>query len=133
MRLVNGVVCLSMREHHATVASARERVEPYFRSWEVSAALQYGGRPEYRFVFEDAEIIDSIPHFHLHPVARKPSNVRLWRSRRQYRVLRYTLLAGATLILPMSSVFPRMLRLCGPFMMLIVRGTTGCCPWPIRP
>jgi hypothetical protein len=61
MRLEDNVVWFSMREHHATAASARERVEPYLRSWEISAALQYGGRPEFRFVFDDAEILDLDP------------------------------------------------------------------------
>lgn len=61
MRLDNETVQFSMKEHHETEASARERVEPYLRSWEISAALQYGGRPELRFVFEDAEILDVDP------------------------------------------------------------------------
>jgi hypothetical protein len=61
MRLNNNVVWFSLREHHDTEASARERVEPYLRSWEIRGALQYGGRPEFRFVFEHAEIIDLDP------------------------------------------------------------------------
>ncbi len=61
MRLDDNVVWFSMREHHDTEATARERVDPYLRAWEISAALQYGGRPEFRFVFEDAEIFDLNP------------------------------------------------------------------------
>jgi hypothetical protein len=58
MRLSDNVVWFSMREHHGAEASARARVESYLRSWEISAALQYGGRPEFHFVFQDAEILD---------------------------------------------------------------------------
>jgi hypothetical protein len=61
MRLDDEIVQFSMREHHETEANARERVEMYLRGWEISAALQYGGRPEFRFVFEDAEILDLDP------------------------------------------------------------------------
>ena len=61
MRLDDEIVQISMREHHETEASARERVEMYLRGWEISAALQYGGRPEFRFVFEGAEILDLDP------------------------------------------------------------------------
>ncbi len=46
MRLDDNVVWFSMREHHDTEASARERVELYLCGWEISAALQYGGRWE---------------------------------------------------------------------------------------
>lgn len=72
MRLDDNVVWFSMREHHETEASARERVEPYLRSWEISAALDYGGRPEVRFVFEQAEILDLDP-----PPPGSPQTVQL--------------------------------------------------------
>jgi hypothetical protein len=61
MRLDENVVRFSMRKHHDTEAGARERVEQYLRGWEVSAALQFGGRPAFRFVFEHAEILDLDP------------------------------------------------------------------------
>ena len=61
MRLDDNVAWFSMREHHDTEASARERVELYLRGWEISAALQYGGRSEFHFVFEHAEILDLDP------------------------------------------------------------------------
>jgi hypothetical protein len=40
LRLEETVLTVWMKEHHATENSARERVERYLRSWEISAALQ---------------------------------------------------------------------------------------------
>jgi len=49
--LEDGIAKVWMKEHHATVESARQRVEEYLYLWEVSAALQYGGSPDVHFVF----------------------------------------------------------------------------------
>lgn len=58
LRLKDDVLYVSMREHHETVENARERVEKYLRSWEINAALQYGGQPEVWFEFDKAEVLD---------------------------------------------------------------------------
>ncbi len=39
MRLEGGVLTVEMKEHHATVESAKERVENDLRAWELDAAL----------------------------------------------------------------------------------------------
>jgi len=40
MRLEDGVLSVEMKEHHATVESARRRVENDLRAWELDAALE---------------------------------------------------------------------------------------------
>ena len=44
MRLADGVLRLEMKEHHASEQSARGRVEPHIRSWELWNALDLGRR-----------------------------------------------------------------------------------------
>ena len=39
MRLEGGVLTIEMKEHHATVESAKERVDNALRAWELDAAL----------------------------------------------------------------------------------------------
>ncbi len=58
LRLKDDVLYVSMREHHETIKSARERVEKYLRSWEISAALQHGGQPRLWFEFDKAEVLN---------------------------------------------------------------------------
>ena len=53
---------VTMKEHHASTDSARERVQPLLRAWELDNALKYGPGA-FRFVFEDKGVIDRI-----HPV-----------------------------------------------------------------
>jgi hypothetical protein len=60
MRLDDSVVTFEMHEHHASEASACQAVEPYLRAWEVHDALRTG-RPEIRFEFERAQVIDRNP------------------------------------------------------------------------
>jgi len=58
--LANGIVIFKMREHHASEQTARERIEPYLRAWEINFALQLG-RHHVRFVLEKIELIDQGP------------------------------------------------------------------------
>jgi hypothetical protein len=57
-RLEDDTLYVSLREHHETAESAREPVEKYLRGWEISAALQYGGKRELWFEFDRAEVLD---------------------------------------------------------------------------
>jgi len=58
--LEDGVVTLSMQEHHATEESARQAVEGYLRAWELDVALQYDSSA-LRFVFDRSSILDRDP------------------------------------------------------------------------
>jgi len=60
IRLADNIVTFEMLEHHASEESARERVEPYLRAWEILDALDKG-RPEMSFEFEWADVIDRDP------------------------------------------------------------------------
>jgi len=60
VRLAGGVVTVTMHEHHASEESARRDVDQYLRGWEITAGLQFG-RPDMRFVFDRAEVIDRAP------------------------------------------------------------------------
>lgn len=59
-RLENGVLTAEMKEHHATVETARERVEEFLRAWELDAALN-ADRDEFSFAFQGSNIIDRKP------------------------------------------------------------------------
>jgi hypothetical protein len=61
IRLEDGIVTVWMKEHHAARASARQVVEEYLRNWELSAALEYGGRPDIQFEFKRADVVDLAP------------------------------------------------------------------------
>lgn len=58
--LADGSLTCYLQEHHSTVSEARARVEPFLRTWEVSAGLALRG-PCMTFVFENAEVIDREP------------------------------------------------------------------------
>src|SRR5688572_5461252 len=60
LRLVEEVLTVSMKEHHATEESARACVEPYLRAWEITSGL-HRGRPTITFRFVNSEIIDRNP------------------------------------------------------------------------
>jgi hypothetical protein len=66
MRLEDGFVTFTMRDHHPTEEAAWGVVKPYLRAWEISDALRVG-RPEVRFKFHGAQLIDRDP-----PPPRKP-------------------------------------------------------------
>ncbi len=60
MRLADGVLRFEMKEHHASEQSARNRVWPHIRSWELWNALDLGRRALW-FTFEKSEIVDLDP------------------------------------------------------------------------
>jgi hypothetical protein len=49
-----------MKDHYATVDSARAMIEPFFRAWELSAALRRG-LGELEFQYDRANVIDRSP------------------------------------------------------------------------
>jgi hypothetical protein len=51
---------VAMIEHHATEESARARVDPFLRAWEIEDAITVG-RPQLSFRFERAELVDRNP------------------------------------------------------------------------
>ena len=69
VKLADGVLTVTMAEHHADEASARASVEPYLTAWEIHAAL-CRGRGELAFRFEKAEVVDRNP-----PAAGSPQTV----------------------------------------------------------
>lgn len=61
LRLQDGLLVATMKEHHATPDSARSCVEPYLIAWEISASL-HGGPGLLRFQFKaPARIVDRNP------------------------------------------------------------------------
>src|SRR5215211_5969117 len=41
VRLADGILTVTMTDHHATEASARAQIEPYLRAWSIKTALDY--------------------------------------------------------------------------------------------
>jgi hypothetical protein len=60
IRLEAEKLTVLMTEHHITVESARARVTPFLRTWELEHYLRNGPNAIH-FVFEDAEVIDRRP------------------------------------------------------------------------
>jgi hypothetical protein len=58
--LENGVLVLHMKKHHASAAEAKAAAAGFLFVWELDAALRLG-RPDIRFAYEDAQLIDRIP------------------------------------------------------------------------
>ena len=58
-RLENGFLGVELMEHHATIESARERIKPYLRAWEINAELRTAARIQ--FEYESAELVDLAP------------------------------------------------------------------------
>jgi hypothetical protein len=56
LRLEEGIATVWLKEHHSSPDSARPVVEKYLRSWELHAALQYGGSPDVSFKYESAQV-----------------------------------------------------------------------------
>lgn len=59
-RLEEGVLTVTMKEHHASAASARKAVAEFLRSWEIQAALSVG-RGCLRFEHDSAKVVDRHP------------------------------------------------------------------------
>jgi hypothetical protein len=62
MRLDSGVLTVDLKEHHATAESARARIEPDLRAWELDVALE-GDRSWFKFVLDrkGTRIVDRTP------------------------------------------------------------------------
>lgn len=61
-RLENDHLTVEMKEHHASVASAREVVGPFLENWEIAEALRRGRREMwFEYVEAAAKIIDRNP------------------------------------------------------------------------
>ena len=59
-RLEAGQLTVRPKEHHASESEALAVVGPFVRAWEISSALTYE-RPEIRFEYERAEVVDRSP------------------------------------------------------------------------
>ena len=59
-RLENGHLAVEMREHHTSVAAAREVVESFLDAWEIAETLNRGRR-EMWFEYANARMIDRTP------------------------------------------------------------------------
>jgi hypothetical protein len=60
LKLENGVLTVEMKEHHATVGSAIDRIRPTLRAWEIQAGL-FDGRDALKFEFDGSEVVDRNP------------------------------------------------------------------------
>jgi hypothetical protein len=60
VRVQNGCAEVIMKNHHASVETARVEVEPLLRAWELTAALEYGPG-EFEFGYERAIVVDRNP------------------------------------------------------------------------
>lgn len=60
IQLAKNELCVTMKEHFASVPAARMTVEDYLRAWELDVALRFGPG-ELRFSYKDAEVIDRHP------------------------------------------------------------------------
>lgn len=60
IRLENGTLTVEMKEHHASVKSAKEKIEGFIRGWVIYAAFDFDWNL-LKFEYEDAEVIDRNP------------------------------------------------------------------------
>lgn len=61
-RLEKGHLTVEMKEHHASVASAREVVRPFLENWEIAEAIRRGRREMwFEYIEGAAKIIDRSP------------------------------------------------------------------------
>jgi hypothetical protein len=60
IRLDDGILIVDMKEHHASVKSAKEKVEGFIQDWMIHAALDFDWNL-LKFEYENAEVIDRKP------------------------------------------------------------------------
>lgn len=60
VRLDDGILIATMKEHFASVLEARAVVEPFLRAWEIHQAL-IDGRRGFGFKYESARVVDREP------------------------------------------------------------------------
>jgi hypothetical protein len=62
LRLEDGRLMVTMKEHYASADEARHAVKPFLDAWEIDWALRRGGgRREMRFVYEQSNVVDRQP------------------------------------------------------------------------
>ncbi len=57
IRLADGLLTVTIRDHYASTAEAEAAVQPYLDAWRVAAALE-NGRPQFDFEYVDADVVD---------------------------------------------------------------------------
>ena len=60
IRLENEILTVEMKEHHASIQSAKEKVGEFIEDWEIHAALVYDW-DVLQFKYENADVIDRNP------------------------------------------------------------------------
>lgn len=60
IRLENGTLTVEMKEHHASVESAKEKVNGFIRDWMIYAGFDFDW-DLFKFEYENAEVIDRKP------------------------------------------------------------------------
>jgi hypothetical protein len=60
LHLEADILTIALKDHHPAVVGARQFVEPFLRSWELSSALDHGHH-EFRFAYDSVEVIDRDP------------------------------------------------------------------------
>jgi hypothetical protein len=60
LKLSDGILSATMKEHYPTEESARAAIEPFLRAWEIEAGLARN-RPSFTFEFADSVTIDRSP------------------------------------------------------------------------
>ena len=60
VQLEDGTLTVEMKEHHASVQSAKKRIEEFIRSWEISAALDFDWGL-LKFEYMNAKVTDREP------------------------------------------------------------------------
>jgi len=72
IRLEDGRLCATMKEHHGTEESARSCVQKWLRTWELDRSIHFGQR-SFWFEFEESKIIDRNPPKPGDPIVIRPA------------------------------------------------------------
>ena len=88
VRIKNGHVKITMKEHFTTVEDARKCVDPFLKAWELSEALDHP-QHEFKFIYQRHELIDRNPSpgvisVEAGQLSLQGSNVRVIERRRTY-------------------------------------------------
>jgi len=69
-RLADNVLTLRPKEHFASEEDVRAIADEFVRAWEIDAGLGYG-RPDFRFQYDGAQLVDRAPSPGHHMIASK--------------------------------------------------------------
>jgi hypothetical protein len=61
LRLEDGRLTVTMKDHYASVEEARRAVWPFLDAWELDWALSHHGRREMKFTYESHKLVDRDP------------------------------------------------------------------------